>query len=50
MDTRTLAKWFGKNPGEIKVSDCYLIVELGYEIDVNDGRISAIKKRGKKNG
>ncbi len=44
---KLFARLFGRKPIPMPVtlSDCYLLHQMGYDIEVNDGRISKIIRR-----
>lgn len=44
---KLFARLFGRKPIPMPVtlSDCYLLHQMGYDIKINDGRISNIVKR-----
>ena len=39
-----------KAPKPINLNDCMLLMQMGYAVQINDGRVSAIVKEEKKNG
>ena len=37
-----------KMPKPINLNDCMLLMQMGYSVQINDGRVSAIVKEDKK--
>lgn len=37
-------------PMPVNLNDCVLLWQMGYRVEVNDGKVSAIVKEGKRRG
>ncbi len=37
-------------PIPVTVNDCLLLWQMGYRVEINDGKVSAVVKEGKKRG
>ena len=39
-----------KMPLPVTLNDCCLLYQMGYAVQINDGRVTAVVKESKKNG
>jgi hypothetical protein len=39
-----------KVPKPVNLNDCVLLWQMGYRVEINDGRVTAVAKEKKKNG
>ena len=37
-------------PMPVTINDCVLLWQMGYRVEINDGRVTAVVKESKKNG
>ena len=37
-------------PKPVNLNDCVLLWQMGYRVEINDGRVTAVVKEGKKHG
>jgi len=37
-------------PKPVNLNDCVLLHQMGYRVEINDGRVTAVVKEEKKNG
>ena len=39
-----------KMPKPVNLNDCILLMQMGYRVEINDGRVTAVVKEGKRRG
>jgi len=39
-----------KMPMPVTINDCVLLWQMGYRVEINDGRVTAVVKEGKRRG
>ena len=39
-----------KVPKPVNLNDCVLLWQMGYRVEINDGRVTAVAKEGKRHG
>ena len=37
-------------PMPVNLNDCILLWQMGYRVEINDGRVTAVAKEGKRHG